>query len=72
MLSSRTTRITLIIFLASSVSVVREVLGEDPASNSGSSEEKMAPDKEEGDQARLSPAEILAAKGELEPRLPRV
>ena len=67
----RTTRLTLFIFLASSLSVVQHVLADshqspEESAGSKSSEEVAAAAAVamEGDQ-KLSPAEILAAKGDL-------
>ena len=63
----RTTRLTLFIFLASSLSVVQHVLADShqsPEESAGSKSSEEVAAAVEGDQ-KLSPAEILAAKGDL-------
>jgi hypothetical protein len=65
----RSTRLTLFIFLSSSLSVVHHVLAEshnlpeDAGAGGSKSSEEAAPPAGAGDDSKLSPAEILAAKG---------
>jgi hypothetical protein len=66
----RSTRLTLFIFLSSSLSVVHYVLAEshnlpeDSGAGGSKSSEEAALAGGEGGDKKLSPAEILAAKGD--------